>query len=354
LSAALAVAQAQPEASGRALLRAIVLGNDLTCRLGLAIQGSLYEYAWTRPPIIGIWGATAAACAVMDLSEDEIRSAFGFTLHQTANTLECLYAAGSEVRGLRDGFSARNGVTAASMAKAGIRGDRSSLEGRFGLFNAYFRGEYDRERLLHKLGTHFESDRVSIKPWPSARETHAAIQTILELRERHQVSPEQVRSIRLFVGKTNLEFCEPAQRRQRPAARMDALSSLPYAVAVAMQHGSVPLQAYTAQGLRDERVLAMAKRVSWEVDESRSADGTIEGATAELELTDGARHRHTVRHGLGHPDTPLPDDIVLRKFVGCASMAHRPVDEAQARRLWDLVARLETLSVAEFATAIPR
>src|SRR5690606_37243833 len=113
LSAALAVGESLQACEGSEQLRAIAIANDLTCRLGLAIEGSLYEYPWTRPPIIGIWGATAAASMMLDLDENAIRSAFGLTLHQTANTLECLYSPNSEVRGLRDGFSTRNGVTAA-------------------------------------------------------------------------------------------------------------------------------------------------------------------------------------------------------------------------------------------------
>ena len=354
LAGGLAVAEGLPDCSGRELLTAIALSNDIVCRLGLAIHGSLYEYPWTRPPIIGIWGATAVASRLMGLTAEQIQSAFGFTLHQTANTLECLYATGSEVRGLRDGFSARNGVTAACMAQAGIHGDHSALEGRFGLFNAYFRGEYTRAKLVDGLGRRFENARISIKPWPSARETHATIQAVLELRERHRLSADDVRRVQLYVGRTNLEFCEPADRRRRPARRMDALSSLPFAVAVALQHGSVPLASYTEQGLRDERVLQVAERVQWQLDEQRSEDGTIEGATVEFVLDDGRTLRHSVRHAMGHPDAPLPDEVVIQKFIGCAAMAHRPCTEGQARALWDAVQRLETLSVAAFAAAIPR
>ena len=243
LAAGLAVAEALDGASGGDLLRAVVLGNDLTCRLGLAIEGSLYEYPWTRPPIIGIWGATAAASVLLGLDEDRIRSAFGLTLHQTANTLECLYSPNSEVRGLRDGFSARNGVTAACMAQAGIQADHTAFEGRFGLFHAYFRGEYRRAALLDELGSRFEGEHVSIKPWPSARETHATIQAVLELRDRHELDPASIRSVMLRVGKTNLEFCEPGDVRRAPPSRMDALSgTLPCRRATAMCR-SAPMSA---------------------------------------------------------------------------------------------------------------
>lgn len=240
------------------------------------------------------------------------------------------------------------------MAEAGVRGDRSALEGKFGLFKAFFRGEYRREALVTDLGKRFEADRISIKPWPSARETHATLQAVLDLRAEHQLAPESVREVRLHVGATNLHFCEPAEARRRPAGRMDALGSLPFAVAVALRHGSVPLVAYTDAALHDPAVLALARRVTWQLDESRSADGTIEGATVEIETTSGAMLRHSVRHGMGHPDRPLTDAVIRDKFAGCGAMAHRPPSSADVERLWQAVQSLETLSVREFAALLPR
>jgi 2-methylcitrate dehydratase PrpD len=353
LAAGLAVAEAVEGCSGRELLRAIAVGNDIACRFGLAIRGSLYEYAFTRPPIIGIWGATAAAACLLRLDAEHTMWAFGHTLHQTANTLECLYAPGSDVRGLRDGFSARAGVTAAYMAAAGVRGDVTAVEGRFGLFSAYFRGEYDPAQITDGLGTRFEGEQVSIKPWPSARETHATIRAVLELRERHAIRPDDVAEVRLHVGQTNLEFCEPAAARRRPPGKMDALSSLPYAVAVALAHGSMPLTAYTEAGLRDAMVLSLADRVSWQLDEARSRDGTIEGARVQLKTRDGRAFEHEVRHGLGHPDSPLTEAMLRAKFRDCAVMVRRPIADAEIDRLQAAVAALDASSVAAFAAAIP-
>lgn len=68
LSAALVVAEARGDVSGKEFLRAIALANDVSCRLGLAVIGSLYEYPWTRPPIIGIYGATSAASVLLGLA----------------------------------------------------------------------------------------------------------------------------------------------------------------------------------------------------------------------------------------------------------------------------------------------
>lgn len=352
LSAALAVGESLQACEGSELLRAIAIANDLTCRLGLAIEGSLYEYPWTRPPIIGIWGATAAASMMLDLDENAIRSAFGLTLHQTANTLECLYSPNSEVRGLRDGFSTRNGVTAAYMAHNGIQADHTAFEGRFGLYQAYFRGEYQREVLLDRLGERFEGERVSIKPWPSARETHATIQTVLELRKNHGLDPTKIEKVLLHVGKTNLEFCEPGDMRRAPTSRMDALSSLPYAVAVALHYGNVPLQAYTKEKLRDPAIRDITKKIDWAVDDERSLDGTIEGGRVDITLSDGSVLSHTVRHAIGHPDYPLDKAFLFDKFRSCAEMSYVSPSDDSIQNLWDTIQNIESRPVSDLAQAI--
>ena len=352
LSAALAVAESEGGCSGADLILAVALANDLVCRLGLAIKGSLYEYPWTRPPIIGIYGATAAAAVILKLTPEQIEWAFGLTLHQTANTLECLYAPGSDVRGLRDGFSVRNGVTAAYMAREGIHGDRSAFEGRFGLFNAYFRGEYDRTRLVEDLGRRFHGAEVSIKPWPSARETHATIQAVLDLCERERLTPEDIENVHLYVGRTNHEFCEPAAARRRPQRRMDALSSLPYAVSVAIRFGRIPLSAYAADRLSDPEVLAIADRVTWELDDAMSEAGTIEGGRVRVRTRDGRVLEGTARHGLGHPDFPLPPALERQKFLDCAALAAEPLEAADLERLVTTIHQLETRTVADLSAGL--
>jgi 2-methylcitrate dehydratase PrpD len=351
LPAALALAELRPGATGRELLTAIAVGNELTCRLGLAIRGDLFDYPWTRPPILGTFGAAAAAARLLGLDAERTQWALGFALHQTCNTLECLYAPGSEVRGLRDGFSVRNGITAALLAREGVVGDVTAFEGRFGLFNAFFRGEYDRSVLVDGLGARFHCADVSIKPWPSARETHATIHCALELREAHAIAADAIDAVVLTVGRPNLEFCEPGDQRRRPARRMDALSSLPFAVSVAFVRGRVGLESYTDAALRDPAVLAMAGRVGWDLDASID-EGTIEGGRVTVRLRDGSTLTRAVRHGFGHPGAPLPEAVRRAKFADCLRLLPGGADRGLADRLFDALLGVDDRPVADLTALL--
>lgn len=351
LAAGLAVAETLETFSGADLIAAIAAANEIVCRLGLAITGNLFDYPWTRPPVLGTFGAAAVSAKVLGLDEEETRSTFGLTLHQACNTLECLYAPGSEVRGLRDGFSVRNGLTAAYMAREGIVGDHSAFEGRFGLFNAFFRGDYRREPLLTDLGTVYEGANVSIKPWPSARETHATIHAVLSLRNKESIEPASIERVTLTVGAANLEFCEPGAERRAPRRRMDALSSLPFAVAVALKHGSVSLRSYSESAIRDDDVLALAQKVDWVLDTSIQ-EGTIEGGRVQIKLKDGRQLEAKARHAFGHPGQPLPLDVKRAKLGDCVAMMDQPLSDTELRRIVDAVESLERISVAELSATL--
>lgn len=351
LPVALGFCETTAAASGADLLRAVALANDIVCRLGLAIRGSLYDFPWTWPPVIGIYGATAAGAAVLDLERRRIESAFGLTLHQTGNTLECLHSPGSAVRGLRDGFSCRNGVYAVEMARAGVLGDRFAFEGRFGLFNAFFRGEYDRGPLVDGLGRKFRGDEVTIKPWPGARETHATIQAAIELAAELP-APGDISRIVLHVGRTNLEFCEPLELRRRPSTRIDALRSLPYLVAATLHRGRLSVEAMHGDSLDDPAVAKLAERITCRHDPEMDAHGTIEGGRVEIVLSDGSRHERAVRHAPGHPDAPLGEEEIVAKFRDCAAHAATPFDDAATERVIETVNRLEELPLSELTDAL--
>ncbi|MGE4238959.1 MmgE/PrpD family protein [Ramlibacter sp.] len=350
-AAALALAE-ERGANGRDLLTATLLGNEIVCRAGIAGEGALYDIEFLWPAITAIWGSTTAAGRLMGLDADTLRAAYGHTLHQAGTTLECLYRPGSDMRGFRDGLAARNGVTAAFLAEAGLRGDAEPFEGKYGFFGAFFKGRYNRERLVGELGKRYEVERITIKPWPSARETHATLQALLELRDRHRIEPDAIEKVVMRVGATNLGCCEPAELRRRPTVRMDALFSLPYGGAVALTHGHVRLSAFQPEGMKDERVLALAQRMTWEVNEAQSHDGTIERGDVAIHLRNGDVLRHEVRHAMGHPDHPVSDDVLMRKFLDCAALAPRPPTEAQAREFWNVVQDLESLPAKAFGDAL--
>ena len=158
LPPALALAEAVGGVSGRDLIAAVALGSDLVCRVALAISGGLIDHPWFRAPVVGLFGATASAAKVLGASSEQHLEALGLALPLVSCTRASLHHGGSSVRSIRDGLVYRNGVLAAELAMRGVHGDKAVFDGPYGFYQVFFRGAYQREKLLDGLGERYETE----------------------------------------------------------------------------------------------------------------------------------------------------------------------------------------------------
>jgi 2-methylcitrate dehydratase PrpD len=339
IPAALAVAEAHGPVSGRDLVAAVAMGCDLVCRLGLSLRRRMEDGGWYPPPILGSVGAAAAAARLMRLSPREVADAFSLLLCQVSCPGEIKYDADTVIRAVREAFPAQAAVTAAELAARGVRGFDRPFEGKAGFFRLYVDGQYDEAPLLDGLGERYWIERLSIKPWPACRGTHACIEAMLHLVMTHGIAWRDVREIRLEGGEVQHMLVEPAERKQRPANAIDAKFSLPFTAAVALVRGRVTLEDFLPAALADPDVLAAAALVDYrhrpEWGRDRLASGSV-----ELLLADGRSVRAEVEEPRGGPDRPLSDAELKDKFADCAARAsNRP----SGQKIDDIAARILAL-----------
>uniref|UniRef100_A0A7C2K0Q9 MmgE/PrpD family protein n=1 Tax=candidate division WOR-3 bacterium TaxID=2052148 RepID=A0A7C2K0Q9_UNCW3 len=336
--AALAISEVLGKVSGKRLLTAIAVGNDLVCRLGLSLKVDASEYGWFTPPIFGAFGATVAASYLLGLNKKQILNALSLTLCQVACTTEVINSPISDIRAIRDAFSAKAGVISALLAYKGIRGSVQPMEGEGGLFASFFRGQYDPSIILKGLGEIFYGPKVSYKLWPACRGTHSYIQAALELRKECEFSLEDVEEIRLIINSLNLMLCEPLEAKRRPENAINAKFSLPFVVATALVHGNVKLEHFRSTSLKDERVLALADKVVYEANDSKDlTEGTVEIKIKKKRLI------KTINFPLGHPNNPTRLEDLITKFKECAQYAVNPISFENLKKIVELILELEQL-----------
>jgi 2-methylcitrate dehydratase PrpD len=337
--AALAVAESIGGVSGRRFLTAMVLGSDLACRLGLALKENPLESGWYIPPILGAFGATAAACKLLGLGADQIVDAFSLTLCQATCSAELTVSPRSVVRSVRDAFSAKAGVLSALLAQRGVTGFDHPIEGEAGLFSLYSRGNYDPMPLTNELGRAFEGAKVSFKPWPSCRGTHSYIDAVLQILDTDGLRPSEVEGIRLIVSPVNRMLCEPLKSKQRPATAIDAKFSLPFVVATTLVRGRVKLDDFASGALGDDEVLELARKVSYEVDTGLTLKEAVRGFV-QLHTSEGTLSRR-VDMPYGHPHNPISQQGLVAKFKDCARHAATGISESRLDEVVDLIWNLE-------------
>jgi 2-methylcitrate dehydratase PrpD len=315
LTAALAVGEARGGIDGRTLIAAVALGNDVASRLGLAIRGTLWDYAWVRAPVVGIFGAVVAAGHVLGFDAEGMHNALGLALPQAAGTLESVSGTRSAVRMIRDGLIYKDAVLAASLAAQGVPGDDRVFDGPHGLFASYFRGEYDRSALVDDLGERFEGVNVSLKPWPSCRHTHGTITALLEAVDGLEVA--DLAEVVIGVGAGNRHLVD----KPWPGTRSEALCNLPFVAAAVLVHHDLPLDAFEPERLDAPGLHAAAALIRWQDDPAQEEHGTIEPGHVLAGLRDGTQREVRVAHGLGHPTNPMSEAQLSRKAAACLTYA---------------------------------
>ncbi len=276
---AFALAERKGGIQGREMILAIALAQDMFVRLRCNLG---WEQDWNLSPVLGVFSATLAGSRVLGLSGEQAANALGIASMQSSGTMETIFAVGSDLRGMYAGFAAKGAVTAALLAEKGVTGISNLFEGKAGIFNVYFRGKYQREGMLKNLGTEYTGATMLYKPWPAVGISHTYIHATIELMKEHRLKPADIEEIRVWVGAFQQRMCHPLEERRAPVRPVDAKFSLPFCVAIAASRGRVGISDFSANGLTDPQVLALAKKVV--PVEDNSVDYTTKSPEARVAI----------------------------------------------------------------------
>lgn len=349
IPAAFAAAALRGTVSGRELCEAVLLGVELTCRLGVATRLSLVQGGWIYTALLGHFGATLAAARLIDPRPVVLRNAFGIVYCLASGNHQSTRE-GAPTKHVQPGFAASNAVTAALMASRGLQGVAHPLTGEDGLARVYLHELFDGERAVRNLGTAYEFDRLSIKPYPTCRLTHPAISAALELRAQLGADLARVEHVEVVMGPQAYDVVgRDIPQRRTPETRVAAQFSVYWCVANALVHGEVTPQQLSAEIPPSPRVRECIARITGAADAAAS-DRDIGGCTVRARGSFGTLD---VRHvnAKGHPDHPLTDEELLAKFR--ANLRYAKVPDEKASELADAILSIDTLAdVRPLADAI--
>ncbi|VWX63339.1 conserved hypothetical protein [Burkholderiales bacterium 8X] len=343
LPAALAAAQLRGDVGGAEFIAAMAVGADLTCRLGMAMGDDDTPRGWVIRPLLGTYGAVAAAGKLLGLDERQMVEAFALAFSQVTCSKGFFGYAASHMREIRDGLAAQAAVTAVLLAARGVRCYDQPLEGAYGLFAMYTGGRFDEARLMQGIGRSFEVENLSFKPWPSCRGTHAFVEAALVLRTRHALDAAEIDQLVVDVSPTFEMLCTPAAQKQRPGTANDAKFSVPFVTAAALVHGRLGLADFNPAALADERVLSLAARTECVIRPAQSGRGLDDALRGSLRvvLRDGRAFSESVERPRGDPLRPMTETELAGKFADCAGYAASPLNPDQARAAAERIAQLD-------------
>jgi 2-methylcitrate dehydratase PrpD len=343
IPAAMAVAEAQGNLSGKELIASTALGVDMMCRLALATTPgkSPIELGWHLTSLFGFMGSAATAARVMRLDEEKIVDAIGIGYHQCGGNGQCVKD-GALTKRLGPGFAIRGGITAALMAKAGVTGAKNTFEGEWGFYRQYMHGDYSREILTAELGKRFEGVNVAIKPYPCCRGVHPAIDAALALAIDEDIRSKDIKDIVLSVTDAHLSLlCQPWDAKRSPRSPVDAQFSIPWGVASAIVGRRVGLDDFTESAIKNREVLELTQRMRVELDNTLRKQGP-EPTRVKVITRDGKAHVKVVENPLGSLERPMSFEDCARKFRDCAKSLDAGLTERTIQRV-GMLERLEDI-----------
>jgi 2-methylcitrate dehydratase PrpD len=312
IAAALAMAQAKDQ-SGESLLRAVVVGYEISTRIGVAMGRAHYKY-WHNTGTIGCFGAAAAAAELLGLDEQRFAHALA-TAATFAAALQQAFRMDSMSKPLHAGRAAEAGITAALAAAEGITGSLDILEGDSGFGRAMSDGP-NWAPAVATLGTDFHITRMTFKNHACCGHTFAAIDGALALQAQAGIKPADIEQIYIGTYKAALEVAG----YETPATPAEGRFSVKYTVATALTHGSVRLAAFEPERLADPATRALMKKIQLAVDpELDAAFPKRRAARVAIVARDGSHFEHLQPTRKGDPEAPLADVELEHKYLELAT-----------------------------------
>jgi 2-methylcitrate dehydratase PrpD len=322
-------------ADGEAFLRAVVVGYELSTRIGATLGRAHYRY-WHNTGTVGTFGAAAAAAALYGLDGARFGHALA-TAATFAAGLQQAFRTDSMSKPLHAGRAAEAGVLAAQLARSGVTGSAAVLDGETGLGRALGErgaGSLDWSAALATLGQVFHIEAMTFKNHACCGHTFAAIDGALALKQQMGITAQDIARVQVATYRPALDVAGNLAPRTAAEARF----SLFYVVATGLRFDSVRLAAFTEERLMDEQTRELMKRIELTVDPA--IDAAFPGrraARVSITTHDGRTDSFLQPTRKGDPEMPLSDADLDDKFLELASPVLGDTrSRALLSRLWTL------------------
>ena len=340
---AIAVAE-EVDASGKAALEAVIVGYEVTSRIGTGVQA--------RPEVHshGTWGTIGAAAATARLlGYDAAATCQAMNLAMSmspANTwTPCLE--GATIRNLYPGRSEFQGIMAAYLGQCGFT---SVSDGPADLYTSLLGEGFDPEAVMAGWGETgpigpLRIERNYTKYHACCLYNHPALDAALALQQREGFGADAVKRIEVTAPPIVQIMANPA-----PENMLSAKFSIPYALAAALVDGETGAPAFFDERVGDPVVRALAERVEISSDPDMNMRRyDYPAARVAITLDDGRTLEGSAGAHYGDSHNPRPREDLLDKF---RALAGESLGEQATKQVIAAVGRMDSLNSVRELTGL--
>ena len=213
------------------------------------------------------------------------------------------------------GQAAQNGLMCAAMARECFKGVSDAFEGRRGFFHSHAPNPQP-DKAVADLGEQWETLRLALKPYPSCRYSHAAMQALTILREEHGINWSAIEGVEIGLPKAGWNLIgDPLKDKRQPKSIVDGQISMPFCAAVALREGNMRWDDYRKH-LKDNDTLALCQIVDVIVDPRAQAEFPVNMAGIARVKWNGQTFEEFVSIPKGEPENFMSQEEIRAKFNG--------------------------------------
>ncbi len=289
--------------SGKALIHALVLGDELCCRIGnmLCTPPAACAVGLSTTGLLGSIGAAIAAGTVMGFNEDQMTTAIGIAANQSAGIREAHASMSSWFTPANAG---RSGLWAAFLAERGYTCPDTMLEGAKG-FAVSFASAPQMGAALEGIGQKWELLTLAYKPYPCGVVIHPIIDACLDITAKHTFDARDIERVDVTVDPLCLQLCN----RPAPTLRAQAMVSFPHWAATTLMHKEAGLPQVTEAMVHDADIATLRAKVVAHADHKIGR----EAALVKVTLKEGRTFEARCNHALSTPQNPMTDQHIADK-----------------------------------------
>jgi 2-methylcitrate dehydratase PrpD len=341
---ALLAASAGRRVSGSDFLVAQVAGYEVAIRLGYLLwptEPSVRNHTSGTSTAVG---AAAAAAHLLRLDDDGIRRAMQIAWGHAPMAYTQFPMVKESI-----GWAAATGIMAAQLAEHGFMGDRTSKPSpavrKRRPPTPFDESPRASEEFVTNLGRRFEASETYFKQYATCRFTHAAADALVEILSENHLEPADVTRVVVGTHRWAVHLVD-----QCPTAVEYAQYSFPFHLGAVAVHRSGGPRVISETGLKDEAVLAFARKVS--VEHHADLDHFFPArypSRVELVTRSGVTFRLERVSALGDSDMPFTHEQLVGKF---RSLTALELGSSRAEELVAVCDALETMEVSDLLDCV--
>lgn len=298
--------------SGDVVLKAIVIGMEIMLRLAHSLCPACIEGGHHTPPTVGPFGSAIACGLLLGLNQKQLTNALGICGSYSGGLVEYTLAGGS-VKRIHTGLGARAGLEAALLAKEGLTGPATVIEGKKGMWSIFGRGNAFPERLFDRIDEKYMLSTLMFKPYNCCYLIHPAIQAFLNLCQTNSISANNIESVTVGLSKFSVSH---AGKITIPEDELGAQFSTSFTLALSLIKEAPGMWSYDQETLFNPKIIDLAKRIT--VYEDKEADAEFpqkNGCIVSIKTSDNKSLSMRIKDPKGSPENLLTMADVKEKFL---------------------------------------